>query len=66
MLGYGDARSAPQGMSAFNPAFDVTPNRYVTAIVTELGVARPPYRRSLATLMDQNYQTPSPSGRGLG
>ena len=66
VLGYGDARSAPQGMSAFNPAFDVTPNRYVTAIVTELGVARPPYRRSLATLMDQNYQTPSPSGRGLG
>ena len=45
------SRSAPDGIqAAFNPAFDVTPNRYVTAIVTELGVARPPYRRSLASL----------------
>jgi methylthioribose-1-phosphate isomerase len=32
---------------AYNPAFDVTPARLVTAIVTEVGVARPPYRRSL-------------------
>ena len=66
VLGYGDTRSAPQGMSAFNPAFDVTPNRYVTAIVTELGVARPPYRRSLATLMEQNHESHlSLDGRGL-
>ena len=54
VLGYGDARAAPEGMAAFNPAFDVTPNRYVTAIVTELGVARPPYRRSLAAIMEDN------------
>ncbi len=54
VLGYGDARAAPQGIGAFNPAFDVTPNRYVTAIVTELGVARPPYRRSLAALMENS------------
>jgi methylthioribose-1-phosphate isomerase len=33
-----------------NPAFDVTPYRYVTAIVTERGVARPPYSQSLQTL----------------
>src|SRR5262249_22177613 len=32
---------------AYNPAFDVTPARLVTAIITEVGVARPPYRRSL-------------------
>ena len=38
---------APAGIEAFNPAFDVTPARLVTAIVTESGVARPPYRRSL-------------------
>ncbi len=61
VLGYGDARAAPEGMAAFNPAFDVTPNRYVTAIVTELGVARPPYRRSLANMMKQNDKIPSPS-----
>jgi methylthioribose-1-phosphate isomerase len=34
-----------------NPAFDVTPNRYVTAIVTERGVARPPYVESLRKLV---------------
>ncbi len=40
-------RIAPDGAVAFNPAFDVTPARLVTAIVNESGIARPPYRRSL-------------------
>ncbi len=40
-------RIAPMGAAAFNPAFDVTPSRLVTAIINESGVARPPYRRSL-------------------
>src|SRR5205823_5807247 len=35
-------RVAPEGVGVANPAFDVTPNRYVTAIITERGVARPP------------------------
>ncbi len=43
-------RVAPEGTAVENPAFDVTPNRYVTAIITERGVARPPYRESLARL----------------
>lgn len=43
-------RVAPQGVSAHNPAFDVTPNRYITAIVTERGVARGPFLESLAKL----------------
>ena len=43
----GSQRVAPRDVKAFNPAFDVTPARLVTAIVTECGVARPPYRRSL-------------------
>jgi methylthioribose-1-phosphate isomerase len=38
---------APEGVSARHVAFDVTPARYVTAIVTEKGVARPPYGASL-------------------
>jgi methylthioribose-1-phosphate isomerase len=38
---------APADAAARNPAFDVTPARLVTAIVTEIGLARPPYRRSL-------------------
>ena len=38
---------APEGIHVANPAFDVTPNRYVTAIITERGVARSPYAESL-------------------
>ena len=41
---------APEGTAVENPAFDVTPNRYVTAIITERGVARPPYEESLRGL----------------
>ncbi len=43
-------RIAPAGVSAWNPAFDVTPSRYVTAIITERGVARAPYTESLRAL----------------
>jgi methylthioribose-1-phosphate isomerase len=43
-------RVAPEGTAVENPAFDVTPNRYVAAIITERGVARAPYRESLASL----------------
>lgn len=41
-------RVAPPGAAAWNPAFDVTPARLISAIVTERGIARPPYRESLA------------------
>ncbi len=41
---------APEGIDAANPAFDVTPNRYVTAIITEKGVAYPPFEESLGRL----------------
>jgi methylthioribose-1-phosphate isomerase len=41
---------APAGIHAANPAFDVTPGSYVTAIVTEAGIARPPYNQSLRAL----------------
>ena len=39
------------GATAANPAFDVTPSRYVSAIITENGVASPPYEASLAGLL---------------
>lgn len=42
-----DRPIAPEGTSARNPAFDVTPNRYVTGIVTEMGVVYPPYLKHL-------------------
>jgi methylthioribose-1-phosphate isomerase len=41
---------APDGIRVANPAFDVTPNRYVTAIITEAGVARAPFETSLKEL----------------
>ncbi|MBI3080334.1 MAG: response regulator [candidate division NC10 bacterium] len=44
-------RLAPPGVPALNPAFDVTPADLVTAIITERGVARPPYTASLAALL---------------
>ena len=42
---------APQGTAVKNPAFDVTPARYVSAIITEKGVARAPYEDSLKKLV---------------
>jgi methylthioribose-1-phosphate isomerase len=42
---------APDAVKVENPAFDVTPNKYVTAIITERGVARAPYQASLAELV---------------
>jgi methylthioribose-1-phosphate isomerase len=41
-------RTAPEGVSVYNPAFDVTPAGYITGIITEKGVIRPPYPRNIA------------------
>jgi methylthioribose-1-phosphate isomerase len=41
---------APEGCLALNPAFDVTPHRYIAAIITEKGVIRKPYGKGLKTL----------------
>ncbi len=50
VLGYRSERWAPDGVGASNPAFDVTPADLVTAIVTERGIARPPFAETLAEL----------------
>jgi methylthioribose-1-phosphate isomerase len=42
---------APEGTRVVNPAFDVTPATLVSALVTEQGVSRPPFRRSLPRLL---------------
>jgi methylthioribose-1-phosphate isomerase len=52
-------RVAAEGVAVRNPAFDVTPHRYVTAIVCEKGVARPPFAESLRALAG----APAGSGR---
>jgi len=43
----------PEGVEAFNPAFDITPAEYVDAIITEKGVLRPPYDRALREAFDR-------------
>ena len=48
---YAGAAVAPRGTPAKHPAFDVTPNRYVSAIITEKGIARAPYSESLRILV---------------
>jgi methylthioribose-1-phosphate isomerase len=47
----GSSRLTPAGARIRNPAFDVTPSKYVTAIITERGIARAPYDQSLAALV---------------
>jgi methylthioribose-1-phosphate isomerase len=46
----GDKQIAPTGVDVRNPAFDVTPAKYITAIITERGVAKAPYSESLKAL----------------
>ena len=43
-------RSTPKGIKVYNPAFDITPAEYITAIITEKGIIIKPYRASIANL----------------
>jgi methylthioribose-1-phosphate isomerase len=53
MTHFAGKQVTPDGVLIENPAFDVTPSKYVTAIVTEKGIARAPYMESLQRLADQ-------------
>ncbi|MGG4141660.1 S-methyl-5-thioribose-1-phosphate isomerase [Paenibacillus algorifonticola] len=46
-------RTAPQGVKVYNPAFDITPNEYVTAIITEKGIVQAPYDVNLKKLFNE-------------
>jgi methylthioribose-1-phosphate isomerase len=48
----GNVRVAPEGVKAANPAFDVTPHRYITALVTERGIIKKAYSTSLQRLLN--------------
>jgi methylthioribose-1-phosphate isomerase len=50
LLYFQGVQSAPLQSDVYNPAFDVTPASLITAIITEEGIARPPYRESLARM----------------
>jgi methylthioribose-1-phosphate isomerase len=57
VTGIKGAATAPSGTDAANPAFDVTPARYVAAIITEQGVARAPYEESISALFRDKVET---------
>ena len=54
---FGGKAVAPEGVPALHPAFDVTPGDLVTAIITEHGIARQPYRRSLPRLVNASRES---------
>lgn len=43
--------TAPFGVKAFNPAFDITPHKLISAIITDKGLIRPPYRKNIAGII---------------
>ena len=45
---------APKGVKTYNPSFDVTDHKYITAVVTEKGIVRPPYDINLKRLFEQD------------
>jgi methylthioribose-1-phosphate isomerase len=47
---------APAGVKIFNPAFDITEYELITAIVTERGIIRPPYKENLAIFFSHQAQ----------
>jgi len=47
------SRIAPEGISVFNPSFDVSPAENITGIITENGIARSPFTRALSRIVDR-------------
>jgi methylthioribose-1-phosphate isomerase len=66
MTHVGGRRVVPEGVRVIHPAFDVTPHRLITAIVTERGVARPPYTESLPALCGAGAGAPGGAVRASG
>jgi len=54
VTGIGDKRTAPDGIDVINPAFDMTPPELISAIITENGVAKPPFQESIEELFAAN------------
>ena len=53
--------TAPEGVAAYNPSFDVTPCRYISGIVTEAGIARPPFLDSLRQAVEREQFVKEPA-----
>jgi methylthioribose-1-phosphate isomerase len=54
VTGVGDTKTAPDGIDVINPAFDMTPPELISAIITENGVAKPPFQESIKELFAAN------------
>jgi methylthioribose-1-phosphate isomerase len=49
-----ESQITPDDVEVGNPAFDVTPNKYITAIITEHGVIYPPFEENIRKIMDEH------------
>ena len=54
VTGIGDKKTAPDDINVINPAFDITPPELISGIITEEGVAKPPYEESIKKLFEAN------------
>jgi len=54
VTGIGDKKTAPDDITVINPAFDMTPPELISGIITEKGVAKPPYDESIKKLFEAN------------
>jgi len=54
VTGIGDKKTAPDDINVINPAFDITPPELISGIITEKGVAKPPYEKSIKKLFEAN------------
>jgi len=54
VTGTGDKKTAPDDINVINPAFDMTPPELISGIITEKGVAKPPYEESILKLFQAN------------
>jgi len=54
VTGIGDKKTAPDGISVINPAFDLTTPDLISGIITEKGVIKPPYEESITKLFEAN------------
>ena len=52
VTGIGDKKTAPDGINVINPAFDMTPPELISGIITENGIAKPPYGESIRKLFE--------------
>jgi len=54
VTGIGDKKTAPDGINVINPAFDMTPPELISGIITENGIAKPPFQKSIKELFTPN------------